>query len=107
LGFARAHVDFAPRHAALLELMFAGKHRSATVHAASDRAFAAPLAMIVEAQGAGEVVPGELEEVASIALAALQRLAAVVNNGMLDAAALDAIVPAAVERLPLGLRPRA
>ena len=30
-----------------------------------------------------------------------------VNNGMLEAAALDEIVPAAVERLVLGLRPRA
>jgi len=56
LGFARAYIEFATRHAALLELMFAGKQRSAPVHAASDRAFAAPLAMIVEAQAAGEVV---------------------------------------------------
>jgi AcrR family transcriptional regulator len=107
LGFARAYVSFATEHAPLLELMFAGKQRSAPVHAASDRAFAAALAMIVEAQAAGEVVPGELEEVAAIALAALHGLAAMVNNGMLDAAAMDAIVPAAVERLLLGLRPRA
>ena len=62
LGFARAYVGFAVEHAALLELMFAGKHRSAGVRAASDRAFSGPLSMIVEGQAAGEVVPGSLED---------------------------------------------
>ena len=107
LGFARAYVSFAVEHAALLELMFAGKHRSAGVRAASERAFAGPLSMIVTGQEAGEVVPGTLEEVATVAVATLHGLAAMVNNGMLEAAALDEIVPAAVERLELGLRPRA
>lgn len=106
LGFARAYVTFAVEHAALLELMFAGKHRSAGVRAASERAFAGPLSMIVAGQEAGEVVPGTLEEVATVAVATLHGLAAMVNNGMLEAAALDEIVPAAVERLELGLRPR-
>ena len=105
-GFARAYVEFATRHAALLELMFAGKQRTAELHAVSERAFAGPLAMIASAQASGEVVAGEIEEVGTIALAALHGLAAMVNNGMLDAAALDVIVPAAVERLELGLRPR-
>jgi AcrR family transcriptional regulator len=106
LGFARAYVAFAIEHAALLDLMFAGKLRVEAVHVASDQAFTAPLALIVEGQAAGEVVPGELEEVGTIALATLHGLAAMVNNGMLDAAALDEIVPATVERLLLGLRPR-
>jgi AcrR family transcriptional regulator len=106
LGFARAYVAFAVDHAALLDLMFAGKHRVEAVRVASDEAFTAPLALIVEGQAAGEVVPGELEAVGTIALATLHGLAAMVNNGMLDAAALDEIVPATVERLLLGLRPR-
>lgn len=106
LGFARAYVGFAVEHAALLDLMFAGKLRSDGVRAASERCFAAPLAMIVEAQEAGDVVPGTLEEVATVAVASLHGLAAMVRNGMLDAAALDDIVPAAVERLEWGLRPR-
>ena len=50
--------------------------------------------------------PATLEEVATVAVATLHGLAAMVNNGMLEAAALDEIVPAAVERLVLGLRPR-
>jgi hypothetical protein len=86
--------------------MWAGKHRSVAVRAASDQAFAAPIANIVEGQAAGEVVPGDLEEVATVVVATFQGLAAMVNNGMLAAADLDEIVPATVERLLLGLRPR-
>jgi AcrR family transcriptional regulator len=107
LGFAWAYVTFAIDHAALVDLMFAGKHRVEAVRVASDQAFQAPLALVLEGQAAGEVVPGELEQVATIALATLHGLAAMVINGMLDAAALDEIVPATVERLLLGLRPRA
>ena len=62
LAFAQAYVAFATRHAALLELMFAGKHRpgaAESLRAAADRAFEAPLALIAEGQAAGEVVPGE------------------------------------------------
>jgi AcrR family transcriptional regulator len=106
LGLARTYVAFAVDHAALLDLMFAGKHRVEAVRVASDQAFTAPLALIVDGQAAGEVVPGELEAVATIAIATFHGLAAMVTNGMLDAAALDEIVPATVERLLLGLRPR-
>jgi AcrR family transcriptional regulator len=106
LGFARAYVAFAVDHAALLDLMWAGKHRLEAVRVASDQAFRAPLALIAEGQAAGEVVAGDLEEVGTVAVATLHGLAAMVNNGMLDAAALDEIVPATVERLLLGLRPR-
>src|SRR4051794_25503289 len=56
LAFARAYVAFAIEHAALLDLMFAGKHRIEAVRAASNEAFAVPLAMIEAAQQAGEVV---------------------------------------------------
>ena len=83
-ALARAYVAFATEHAALLELMFAGKHRPA----------------------AGEVVGGEPERVATVAFAAMQGLAALINGGMLDAAGLDGIVADAAERLVLGLRPR-
>ena len=106
LGFARAYVTFAVEHAALLDLMWAGKHRVEAVRAASDQAFTAPLALIVEGQEAGEVVAGELEQVATVAVATLHGLAAMVNNGMLAASQLDEIVPATVERLLLGMRPR-
>lgn len=110
LAFARAYVTFATRHAALLELMFAGKHRPGaadSLRVAASRAFEAPLALISEGQAAGEVVPGEPERVAIVAWAALQGLASMVNSGMLEGgAALDDVVADAVHRLVLGLRPR-
>jgi AcrR family transcriptional regulator len=109
LAFAQTYVRFATRHAALLDLMFAGKHRPGaadSLREAADRAFEAPLALIVEGQAAGEVVPGDPEGVAIVAWAALQGLAALVNSGMLDDAGLDDLVADAADRLVLGLRPR-
>jgi hypothetical protein len=108
-ALAGSYVRFATRHAALLELMFAGKHRPGaadSLREAADRAFEAPLALIAEAQAGGEVVAGDPERVATVAWAALQGLATMANSGMLDHAALGAMVDDAVERLILGLRPR-
>jgi AcrR family transcriptional regulator len=108
-AFAHAYVGFATDHAALLELMFAGKHRPGaadSLREAADRAFEAPLTLIVEAQAAGEVVPGDPEQVGMVAFATLQGLAALSNSGMLEGAAFGEMVDAAVERLILGLRPR-
>jgi AcrR family transcriptional regulator len=106
LAFARAYVRFATRHAALLELMFAGKHRAERLREAADRAFAAPLALFAAAQSSGEIVAGDPERVGIVALATLQGLASLANNGMLADVDLDDIVGEAVDRLVLGLRPR-
>jgi len=109
LAFGRAYVRFATEHAALLELMFAGKHRPGaadSLRAAADRAFEAPLALIAEGQAGGEVVPGDPERVSIVAWAALQGLASLVNAEMLERAGLDEVVADAVHRLLLGLRPR-
>ena len=65
---------------------------------ASDQAFTAPLALIVR----GQVVEGGVEQVATVASPPCS-----LHGGMLAAADLDEIVPATVERLLLGLRPRA
>ena len=105
-AFARAYVRFATEHSALLDLMFAGKHRDETLRAASNRAFAAPLALFAAAQASGEIVAGDTERVGIVALATLQGLASLANNGMLGQADLDEVVEEAVERLVLGLRPR-
>jgi AcrR family transcriptional regulator len=105
-AFARAYVRFATEHAALLELMFAGKHRDETLRAAANRAFAAPRALFAAAQESGEIVAGDPERVGIVALATLQGVASLANNGMLGDADLDEVVEEAVDRLVLGLRPR-
>ena len=108
-AFAHAYVAFATERAALLELMFAGKHRpdaADSLRAAGEAAFAAPLALITEGQASGAVVPGDPEAVATVAWATVQGLASIANAGMVDDAALDGLIAGAVERLVLGLRPR-
>jgi AcrR family transcriptional regulator len=108
LAFTRAYVRFATEHAALLELMFAGKHRPGadpSLREAADRAFEAPLTLIADAQAQGDAVPGDPERVGMVAFAAAHGIAALANNQMLPDD-LDAVVAAAVERLILGLRPR-
>ena len=109
LAFARTYVRFATEHAALLELMFAGKHRPGaadSLREAADRAFEAPLALIAEGQARGEVVPGDPEQVALVAWATLQGLATMINSEMIEPAALDDVVAVAVEQICAGLRPR-
>ncbi len=106
---AGAYVRFATEHAALLELMYAGKHRpDATdeLREAADRAFATPLGLVAEAQATGDVVPGDPAHVALVTWAAVHGLAAMANAGLVGRTALDEAVPAAVQRLLLGLRPR-
>ena len=106
---ALAYVGFATERAALLDVMFAGKHRpdaAASLLAAGARAFEAPLAVVAAGQAAGEVVAGDPEGVATASWAAIHGLAALANAGLLDRAALPGLVEVAVERLVLGLRPR-
>ncbi|SCK49778.1 TetR/AcrR family transcriptional regulator [Streptomyces sp. WMMB 322] len=107
-ALARAYVRFAMRHAALLELMYAGKHREGaeSVRAAAERAFAVSLEVISVAQESGELVPGNPEHLALLALATLHGLTAMANGGMLDGQELEAVVPDAVEKLLHGLRRR-
>lgn len=108
-ALARAYVGFATRHAALLELMFAGKHREGaddSLREAADRAFAAPLGLIADGQASGDVVRGDPNGVATVAFATIHGLAALVNAGMLEATALDELLGDTIDRLVLGLRPR-
>ena len=106
-ALARTYVRFATEHAALLELMYAGKHRSAGLEEKADRAFAAPLTLIEEAQASGEIVGGDVLSVAAVPWACFHGLASMANGGLLgDDVPLDALVDVAVERLVDGLRPR-
>ena len=57
-------------------------------------------------QRSGEIVGEDPERVGTVALATLQGLASLANNGMLGEEGLDELVEEAVDRLVLGLRPR-
>jgi AcrR family transcriptional regulator len=87
---AGAYVDFATRDAALLELMFAAKHREAagSVREAADRTFATMAGLL--AGGAGEVDAAERRVL--VLFATLQGAATLSAAGMLDGEAVERIV---------------
>jgi AcrR family transcriptional regulator len=107
-ALAHAYVEFATRHPALLELMYAGKERDGadTVREAADRAFAVALAAIADGQAAGELPSGDPGRIGIGAFATLQGLATMANGHMIDAAPVGEVVTGVVDQLLAGLTPR-
>ncbi|MET0965323.1 MAG: TetR/AcrR family transcriptional regulator [Nakamurella sp.] len=106
---AAAYVNFAVLNAPLLAIMFAAKHRAEApddVRLAVDRTFAGPLRMIEQAQLRGEVVGGEVEDIATAIMATMHGFAALIAAGLLHPDTSDAMLAATVDRLVDGLRPR-
>jgi AcrR family transcriptional regulator len=103
---AAAYIRFATRDAALLELMFAGKHgeQSAALNEAADRAFSVMLELIEQGQADGALEPGEPKRVGLVLFATIQGIAALVAGGMVDADQLDELVADAIGHFLRGSR---
>jgi AcrR family transcriptional regulator len=103
---AAAYVRFATRDAALLELMFAGKHReeSGTLHEAADRAFSVLLELIAQGQEQGALESGEPERVGLVLFATMQGIAALVTGGMVADEQVDELVTDAIAHFLRGSR---
>jgi AcrR family transcriptional regulator len=103
---ASAYVRFATRDAALLELMFAGKHReeSGTLQEAADNAFAVVRELIEQGQAQGTLQSGDPERVGRVLFATVQGIAALVTGGMLRADQLDELVADAIAYFLRGSR---
>jgi AcrR family transcriptional regulator len=103
---AAAYVRFATRDAALLELMFAGKHRepAGALHEASHRAFSVLLELIEQGQADGALESGEPERVGLVLFATIQGIAALVTGGMVDADQLEELVADAIAHFLRGSR---
>jgi AcrR family transcriptional regulator len=103
---AAAYVRFATRDAALLELMFTGKHReeSGTLHEAAERAFSLVLELIDQGQAQGALESGEPERVGLVLLATIQGIAALVTSGIVQAEQLDELVADAIAHFLRGSR---
>ena len=86
-AWAGTFVRFATEHAALLDLMFAGKHASPELNAASDRCFSPAMALF------------DSEISGMVAFATLHGLASLLNRGLLPAESLDALLDEAVAQL--------
>ena len=103
---AAAYVRFATRDAALLELMFAGKHRehAGALDEAANRAFAVLLDVILQGQAEGVLEPGDPERVGLVLFATMQGIAALVTGGMVDEDQLDGLVDDAIRHFVRGSR---
>jgi AcrR family transcriptional regulator len=103
---ATAYVRFATRDAALLELMFAGKHNepSAAVQEAALGALAVLFELVEQGQAEGVLEPGEPWRVGRVLLATMQGIAAVVNGGLVAADQADELVADAIAQFIRGSR---
>jgi AcrR family transcriptional regulator len=103
---AAAYVRFATRDPALLELMFAGKHRehADALAAAAERAFAVLLDVILQGQAEGVLEQGDPERVGLVLFATMQGIAALVTGGMVDEGQLDGLVDDAITHFVRGSR---
>ncbi len=105
-AIAAAYIGFATRDPALLELMFAGKHRdpSGALHEAADRAFSVMGELIEQGQAEDVLAPGEPERVGLVLFATIQGIAALVTGGMVSADQLDELVADAIAHFLRGSR---
>ena len=103
---AAAYVRFATRDAALLELMFAGKHSepSATLQLAAENAFSVMLELIEQGQAEGALEDGEPERVGLVLFATIQGVAALLTADMIQTDQVDQLLADAIERFLLGSR---
>jgi AcrR family transcriptional regulator len=101
-----AYIRFATRDPALLELMFAGKHRASAgaLQKAAERAFSSLLELIEQGQAEGVLESGEPERVGLVLFATIQGIAALVTGGVVDAEQLDELVADAIARFLRGSR---
>jgi AcrR family transcriptional regulator len=103
---AAAYVRFAIRDAALLELMFAGKHRdgAAALQNAAERGFSVMLALIEQGQADGLLEAGDPERVGLVLFATLQGIAALVTAKIVRPEQLDALLADSIEHFLRGSR---
>jgi AcrR family transcriptional regulator len=103
---AAAYIRFATHDAALLELMFAGKHReqAGALHEAAERAFSVMFELIQQGQADGILERGEPERVGLVLFATIQGIAALVTGGMVDVEQLDELVADAIAHFLRGSR---
>lgn len=104
-AFAGVYVGFGLAHPALLRLMFAQKERpdASALREANDRAFAAPIALIADAQASGEIDASDPDRVAMAVLAMLQGLISLVANDMIGSRPTATVIAGTVATLVRGL----
>jgi AcrR family transcriptional regulator len=102
-----AYIRFATEDAALLQLMFASKHRPGAdrVVAAAEPAFTVMFELITQGQAAGDLAAGDPERVGIVLFATMQGIATLINGDMVRPDLLDGLVETAVDQFVRGARP--
>ncbi|MFI2711737.1 TetR/AcrR family transcriptional regulator [Micromonospora sp. NPDC018662] len=105
---AAAYLRFATEDAALLELMFTGKHRDGAEQlvAAAAAPFGLMDSLIRQGQAQGVLEPGDSPRAGVVLFATLQGIATLVNGNLVAPALLDGIVETAVDQFIRGSRRR-
>jgi AcrR family transcriptional regulator len=103
---ATAYVRFAIRDPALLELMFAGKHRdgAAALQESAERGFSVILELIDQGQAEGFLDAGDPERVGLVLFATVHGIAALVTAGIVAPQHLDELLADSIEHFLRGSR---
>ncbi|KUL22721.1 TetR/AcrR family transcriptional regulator [Actinoplanes awajinensis] len=99
-----AYLRFATEDTALLDVMYAGKHRADRVAEAAAAPFGLLNDVIKDGQKHGAIAPGDPHRPGVLLLATLQGIAALTNGRLVIPELLDGILEAAIEQFLAGQR---
>lgn len=103
---ARAYVDFAVSHPVLLAVMHSTKHHpdaSNELRSIGEDGIRVARAVIAEAQGAGELAPGDCEMLALVCFVSLHGAAVLAAGNLLDRTSVDSLIVATTDLLWAGM----
>jgi AcrR family transcriptional regulator len=103
---ATAYIRFATANPALLDLMFASKHRATepSLHEAMERAFSVMMDLILQGQAIGRLQPGDPERVGLVLFSTIQGIAALLTAGMITPDQLNGLTTDAIAHFLRGSR---
>ena len=103
---ATAYIRFATANPALLDLMFASKHRATepSLHEAMERAFSVMMDLILQGQAIGRLQPGDPERVGLVLFSTIQGIAALLTAGMITPDQLNGLTTDAISHFLRGSR---
>ncbi|APU15396.1 MULTISPECIES: TetR/AcrR family transcriptional regulator [Actinoalloteichus] len=109
LATMTAYTRFATENAALVELMYAGKHRpdAARIVKAAEAPFGLMNDLIIQGQAQGALQTGNSERIGIVLFATLQGIASIINGNIVKPELLDGLVATAAEQFLRGARPLA
>ncbi|GAB2820162.1 hypothetical protein GCM10022221_17580 [Actinocorallia aurea] len=103
-----AYVRFATENAALVELMYTGKHRpgATRIVKAAEAPFGLLNEPVVQGQRQGALQSGDPERIGVVLFATLQGIASLINGDFVGPDRLDDLVETAVDQFLHGTGPR-